>query len=27
MWKIFLMWLVVGAALLIVAQAIHLGPM
>lgn len=27
MWKIFLMWLVVGAALLIVAQVIHLGPM
>ena len=27
MWKIFVMWLVVGAGLLVVAQAIHLGPM
>ncbi|MDD3251585.1 MAG: Na+/H+ antiporter NhaC family protein [Lachnospiraceae bacterium] len=27
MWKIFLMWLVIGAVLLMLAQAIHLGPM
>lgn len=27
MWKIFAMWLVVGAVLLVIAQAVHLGPM
>lgn len=27
MWKMFLVWLVVGAVLLMIAQAIHLGPM
>lgn len=27
MWKLFLIWLLVGAVLLIIAQAIHFGPM
>lgn len=27
MWKIFLVWLAVGTVLLMIAQAIHLGPM
>lgn len=27
MWKLFLIWLVVGTVLLIIAQAIHFGPM
>ena len=27
MWKLFLIWLAVGSVMLIIAQAIHLGPM
>ena len=27
MWKLFLIWLAVGSVLLMIAQAIHLGPM
>lgn len=27
MWKIFLLWLAIGTVLLMIAQAIHLGPM
>lgn len=27
MWKMFLLWLAVGAVLLMIAQAVHLGPM
>ena len=27
MWKMFLIWMITGAILLIIAQLIHLGPM
>ena len=27
MWKLFLIWLAVGSVLLMIAQAINLGPM
>ena len=27
MWKLFLIWLAVGSVMLMIAQAIHLGPM
>lgn len=26
MWKMFLLWLAVGAVLLMIAHAVHLGP-
>ena len=27
MWKLFLIWMVVGSVLLMIAQAMHWGPM
>ena len=26
MWKLFMIWIVVGSILMVIAQAIHLGP-